>query len=84
MTVLEGDKIWPNLPAANPAPASAPTPAMNLRRFKYRPFGVISDDGMSDGFLINIHGSCSIQIASRICLVFVLIRQLGFRYKAKA
>src|ERR1700722_7829759 len=40
-------------PTAAAAPASA-VPARNLRRSKYRPFGVISDDAMSADFLINM------------------------------
>src|SRR5437763_10181478 len=35
-----------SLPAASAAPAAV-APARNLRRFRYRSFGVISDDGIS-------------------------------------
>ncbi len=41
----------------NPTTAAAPAmavPARNLRRFKYKFFGVISDDGMSAAFLISM------------------------------
>src|ERR1700689_2077979 len=40
-------------PVATAAPASAAL-ARNLRRFRYRLWGVISDEGMSADFLINI------------------------------
>src|SRR5215472_4441211 len=40
-------------PAAKAAPARA-APAKNLRRFKYRLFGVIADERMSSALLISI------------------------------
>src|SRR5690242_20889606 len=44
------------IPAAAAAPAIA-VPARNLRRFRYRLFGVISEDGISGAFLISIKKS---------------------------
>src|SRR5690349_25086123 len=40
-------------PAAAKAPAAA-APAKNVRRLTYVDFGVISEEGISDGFLINM------------------------------
>src|SRR5579863_4986821 len=51
-TVVEGET---NSRRLTPAIAAAPAaPARNLRRFRYKLFGVISDDGISAGFLINM------------------------------
>src|SRR5215469_15627341 len=53
-TEAEGATIsFASKPTAAAAPAIA-TPAKNLRRFKYRLFGVISEERMSPAFLISI------------------------------
>src|ERR1700733_4241047 len=53
-TAIEGVTQSPSLtPARAAAPARA-VPARNLRRFKYKLLGVISDDRTSAGFLINM------------------------------
>ena len=41
-------------PPTAPAKPAAAAPAMNLRRLRYAGLGVISEDGMSAGFLISI------------------------------
>ena len=54
----EGEAIScrPTPAATAAAPASA-VPARNFRRFRYRLFGVISEDGISAAFLISMRGS---------------------------
>src|SRR5215469_1288635 len=53
-TEAEGATIpFASKPTAAAAPAIA-APAKNLRRFKYRLFGVISEERMSSAFLISI------------------------------
>src|SRR3984957_5252694 len=53
-TVVRGETISRSpKPAAAAAPATA-APARNLRRFRYRFLGVISDERMSCAFLISI------------------------------
>src|ERR1700722_1502849 len=52
-TVVRGETISRPKPVAAAAPAIA-APARNLRRFRYRLLGVISDERMSCAFLICI------------------------------
>jgi hypothetical protein len=52
----EASSCNPTPAATAAAPASA-VPARNFRRFRYRLFGVISEDGMSSAFFINMRGS---------------------------
>jgi hypothetical protein len=55
--VIEGDSNSPRLaPVAAAAPARAAS-ARNLRRFRYKLYGVISDEGISAGFLISMKTS---------------------------
>src|ERR1700693_2047356 len=60
-------------PTAAAAPASA-VPARNFRRFKYRPFGVISDEGMSADFLINIKNRPQLSVRQRVARRFAVRR----------
>src|SRR5580658_11052088 len=53
-TVVEGETNSRRLVPAIPAAPTAAAPARNARRFKYKLFGVISDDGISAGFLISM------------------------------
>src|ERR1700733_3708166 len=56
-TIVEGETNSPRLkPAIAAAPAAA-APARNFLRFRYKLFGVISDDRMSAGFLISMRCS---------------------------
>src|SRR5271170_4248667 len=53
-TAVEGETNSRRLVPAIAAALAAAAPARNVRRFKYKLFGVISDDGISHGFLINM------------------------------
>src|SRR5580692_7787854 len=58
-TAVEEETNSRRLTPAIAAALAATAPARNVRRFKYKLFGVISDDGISTGFLISMERPCS-------------------------